>query len=243
MERLCRTVDRINPARVCGLYRGLGRGAFASDLASLCPLLQRHQNAPVTGQRRTGPSSHSADRRHRVIPDPRRTSSPVPVVNSMQLARDAESDDPLRDVGSLQNNYRDCPRSVPAARGVRSRDSPVAATDHRAATREWGAPRIHGELLRLGIDIGQTSVAMAKRHCRTSDRHTAPRVPGPNVDLWRVAPASRSFRLCGVLQSIAHALGITERRALASSRPTVRCHCRHSDSGLCVPKTSSVLIG
>jgi hypothetical protein len=29
------TVDRINPARVCGSYRGLGRGAFASDLASL----------------------------------------------------------------------------------------------------------------------------------------------------------------------------------------------------------------
>jgi transposase InsO family protein len=31
--------------------------------------------------------------------------------------------------------------------------------------RLWGAPRIHGELLRLGIDIGQTSVAkyMAKR--------------------------------------------------------------------------------
>ena len=23
----------------------------------------------------------------------------------------------------------------------------------------WGAPRIHGELLELGIDIGQTSVA------------------------------------------------------------------------------------
>jgi hypothetical protein len=76
-ERLCRTVDRINPARVCGSYRGLGRGAFASDLASLCPLLQRHQNAPVTGQRRTGPSPHSADRRHRVIPDPRLTSSPL----------------------------------------------------------------------------------------------------------------------------------------------------------------------
>ena len=29
----------------------------------------------------------------------------------------------------------------------------------------WGAPRIHGELLKIGIDIGQTSVAkyMAKR--------------------------------------------------------------------------------
>ena len=29
----------------------------------------------------------------------------------------------------------------------------------------WGAPRIHGELLKLGIDVGQTSVAkyMARR--------------------------------------------------------------------------------
>jgi hypothetical protein len=29
----------------------------------------------------------------------------------------------------------------------------------------WGAPRIHGELVKLGIDIGQTSVAkyMARR--------------------------------------------------------------------------------
>jgi transposase InsO family protein len=39
-----------NPARVCGSYRGLGRGAFAPDLASLCSLLQHHQNAPVTRQ-------------------------------------------------------------------------------------------------------------------------------------------------------------------------------------------------
>jgi len=39
-ERFCRTVNRINPARVCGSYRRLGRGAFALDLASLCALLQ-----------------------------------------------------------------------------------------------------------------------------------------------------------------------------------------------------------
>jgi transposase InsO family protein len=31
------------------------------------------------------------------------------------------------------------------------------------------------------------------------------------------------------LQSSAHALGITERCPLASSSPTVWCHCRHSD--------------
>ena len=27
----------------------------------------------------------------------------------------------------------------------------------------WGAPRIHGELLKLGIDVGQTSVAISFR--------------------------------------------------------------------------------
>jgi hypothetical protein len=34
----------------------------------------------------------------------------------------------------------------------------------------WGAPRIHGELLKLGIDVGQTSVAkyMATRRRPTS---------------------------------------------------------------------------
>ena len=37
--------------------------------------------------------------------------------------------------------------------------------------------------------------------------------------------------LYGVLQSSAHALGITERCALASSSPTIWRHCRHSDPG------------
>jgi len=57
----------------------------------------------------------------------------------MQLARDAESDDPLRDVGSLQNNFLDCRRSNPAARGVGGRDSRLAATDHRRNTNFIGA--------------------------------------------------------------------------------------------------------
>ena len=54
------------------------------------------------------------------------------------------------------------------ARGGR----PRTATDIRQLIREmsianplWGAPRIHGELLKLGIEVGQTTVAkyMAKR--------------------------------------------------------------------------------
>ena len=49
---------------------------------------------------------------------------------------------------------------------------PVAPAEFRQLIRErsianplWGAPRIHGELLKLGIDIGQTTVAkyMARR--------------------------------------------------------------------------------
>jgi hypothetical protein len=43
---------------------------------------------------------------------------------------------------------------------------PKTAADIRQLVREmsianplWGAPRIHGELLKLGIDVGQTTVA------------------------------------------------------------------------------------
>jgi hypothetical protein len=48
-----------------GPFRRLGRNTSAPDLANLCSLLQRHQNALVAGQRCTGLSSHSAYRNHR----------------------------------------------------------------------------------------------------------------------------------------------------------------------------------
>ena len=64
--------------------------------------------------------------------------------------------------------------------------------------------------------------------CRTSDRHTAPRVPGSNTHLRRGAPAASSLRLCAVLQSSAHPLGIRERCAFASSGPTIWRHCHHT---------------
>jgi hypothetical protein len=47
--------------------------------------------------------------------------------------------------------------------------APSSSNSPRSAERDanplWGAPRIHGELLKLGIDVGQTTVAkyMAKR--------------------------------------------------------------------------------
>ena len=47
---------------------------------------------------------------------------------------------------------------------------PAISTEIRQLLREmsianplWGAPRIHGELLKLGIDVGQTSVATWRR--------------------------------------------------------------------------------
>src|SRR5262249_3659106 len=74
-EWLRRTADRIDPARVSRSFRRLGRNPSAPDLANLCSLLQRHQNAPVAGQRCTGLSSHSVYRNHQLARDPRRTSS------------------------------------------------------------------------------------------------------------------------------------------------------------------------
>jgi hypothetical protein len=59
------------------------------------------------------------------------------------------------------------------------------------------------------------------RSCGALHRHAASRVPGSNAHLRRGAPAANSFRLCGVLQSSAHALGIKKRCALASSSPTI----------------------
>jgi hypothetical protein len=60
-------------------------------------------------------------------------------------------------------------------------------------------------------------IAVVKWLCGTPDRHIASRVPGPNADLSRVAPAASSCLIYGVLRSGAHALGITGRCALASS--------------------------
>ena len=97
-------------------------------------------------------------------------------------------------------------------------------------TREVTEPR--------GIQARSTDlswITVAEWLCRTSDRRIALRVPGSNAHLRRGAPAANSFRLCGVLQSSAHALGITERCALASSRPTIWRYRRHSDPGWTAP--------
>jgi hypothetical protein len=71
----------------------------------------------------------------------------------------------------------------------------------RLANPLWGAPRTHGELLKLGIEIGQTSVAkyMARRR-------------GPPSQGWKTflrnhADGTISFRVLGGLRSGATAGG------------------------------------
>jgi hypothetical protein len=51
---------------------------------------------------------------------------------------------------------------------------PQVDPGHEPGNPLWGAPRIHGELLKLGIDVGQTSVA----------KYTARRRGGPSQG-WR----------------------------------------------------------
>ena len=57
--------------------------------------------------------------------------------------------------------------------GNSSTHSPVSV-----ANPLWGAPRIHGELLKLGIDVGQTSVA----------KYTAKGRRRPPSQGWKVFP-------------------------------------------------------
>jgi putative transposase len=45
----------------------------------------------------------------------------------------------------------------------------------RTMSREnplWGAPRIHGELLKLGLDVGETSVSKYMTRRRRPPSHT-----------------------------------------------------------------------
>jgi hypothetical protein len=74
---LCRTADRIDPARVRGPFHRLRRVASTPHPANLRSLLQSHQNALVIGQRCAGLSPRSADWINKFTRDPWRTSSPL----------------------------------------------------------------------------------------------------------------------------------------------------------------------
>ena len=73
-EWLCRTVDRIDPARVSRSCHHPGRSAFASDSAILRKLLQQHENPSLLEQGCSYLASYSANRNHLVTSDPRRAS-------------------------------------------------------------------------------------------------------------------------------------------------------------------------
>jgi hypothetical protein len=73
-ERLCRTADRIDPARVPRSPRRPGRGSATSDSAKLRRLLQQDQDAPVAGQRCTLLPFGSPRREHCVTRYSRRAS-------------------------------------------------------------------------------------------------------------------------------------------------------------------------
>ena len=73
--------------------------------------------------------------------------------------------------------------------------------DMSLANPLWGAPRIHGELLKLGIDVGQTSVA----------KYMARRRGGPSQG-WRTF-------LCNHADSRKESVGTTNRSIDAMTRP------------------------
>ena len=89
--------------------------------------------------------------------------------------------------------WKSCPRG----------GRPTVPLEMRGLIREmsianplWGAPRIHGELLKLGIDIGQTSVA---KHMARRKTPAVPRLE----DILFVVPTI-SFRLLYGLLIVGH---------------------------------------
>src|SRR6267142_830065 len=121
---------------------------------------------------------------------------------------------------------------------------PTVAPEIRKLIREmsianplWGAPRIHGELLKLGIDIGQTSAAkyMAKRRdppsqgWRTFLRNHADGIAA--MDLFVVPTIS--FRLLYGLLIMGHGrrhilwFGVTAHPAVMAAFNTVYLEAAH----------------
>jgi hypothetical protein len=76
-EWACRTVDRIDPARVLGPRYCFGRGTSTPDSKIIRRLLQLRQNALVFAQGCADFSSGSSDRKRSFAPDPWWTSLPL----------------------------------------------------------------------------------------------------------------------------------------------------------------------
>jgi hypothetical protein len=76
-ERFRRTIDWLNRSRVCGPHHRVGRGAFTSDPAILCTILERNQDSSVPEQGCAAFSCGSADWSRQITANPRRTRSPL----------------------------------------------------------------------------------------------------------------------------------------------------------------------
>jgi hypothetical protein len=109
----------------------------------------------------------------------------------------------------------------------------------------WGAPRIHGELLKLGLEIGQTTVAkyMAKRSppwqgWRTFISNHAEGIAA--LDLF-VVP-TLSFPLCPLFTQSGRCAGrLNTRPAFRPHRKT--CTRERSHVGVLEARTSSPWVG
>jgi hypothetical protein len=104
---------------------------------------------------------------------------------------------------------RPCRRQpAPWERGRRRPGQPAIASETRALIRRlsranllWGAPRLHGELARLGITVSRTTVAT----------YTARR-PGPPSPSWRTSIRHHAYDL---IASVASTECVSRWRALA----------------------------
>jgi hypothetical protein len=94
----------------------------------------------------------------------------------------------------------------------------------------WGAPRIHGELLKLGIQVSQATVAkyMVRRRGRLSPtwrsflRNEAIGIAA--IDVFVVPSAT--FRLLFVMLILAHDRRKIVRFGHAASRPQAGCRAK-----------------
>jgi transposase InsO family protein len=100
-----------------------------------------------------------------------------------------------------KSRHRTGRRGVPA-------DVRALIREMSAANPRWGAPRIHGELLKLGIDVGQTSVAkyMVRRRqppSQTWKTFLANHIAQVQAADFFVVPTA-TYRLLFVLVILAH---------------------------------------
>src|SRR5258708_7951648 len=108
----------------------------------------------------------------------------------------------------------------------------------------WGAPRIHGQLLKLDIAIGQTSVAtyMAKRVCRRADRFEPTGMPRPRCRVRRMPPPPPAAVVHDILQWRPHTSLLGEGCAVLAYRRTGRADSLPPNSRRAAPPICPHLI-